>query len=56
MRWVYGVLRIQARFKGVQILGHDGDVQWVQDNASLCVKIPANISSDAGFTLKVDMG
>jgi alpha-L-fucosidase len=40
-----------GRIQHVQILGHGGDVQWLQDNAALRVKMPAELPSDIGFTL-----
>jgi alpha-L-fucosidase len=43
-----------GRIQHVQILGHGGDVQWLQDNAALRVKMPAELPSDIGFTLKVE--
>jgi hypothetical protein len=30
-------------------------VQWIQENAALRVKIPAQINSNIGFTLKVEL-
>jgi len=44
-----------GRIQRLQILGYDGEVQWPQDNASLSVKVPANILSNVDFTLKVDL-
>ncbi|MDE3200914.1 MAG: alpha-L-fucosidase [Acidobacteriota bacterium] len=43
-----------GKIRRVQILGSGGDVKWIQDNASLRVKSPAELPSDIGFTLKVD--
>jgi alpha-L-fucosidase len=45
-----------GKIQRVQILGYEGDLQWAQDSASLRVKVPANVLSDIGFTLKVDLG
>lgn len=44
-----------GKIERVQILGHAGDVQWVQDNAALRVHVPSNAISDIGLTLKVDL-
>lgn len=43
-----------GKIQRVQILGRGGEVQWVQDNAALRVKVPAELASDIGQTLKVD--
>ncbi|MBV8631986.1 MAG: alpha-L-fucosidase, partial [Silvibacterium sp.] len=44
-----------GKIQRVQILGHQGDLQWIQDNSSLRVKAPPEIPSNIGFTLKVDL-
>ena len=44
-----------GKIQRVQVLGHQGDVQWVQDDTKLHVKVPTDIASDIGLTLKVDL-
>lgn len=43
-----------GKIQRVQILGRDGDVQWVQDNAALRVKVPSELPCPIGLTLKVE--
>ncbi len=43
-----------GKIQRVQILGRGGYVQWIQDSEALRVKVPADLPSDIGFTLKVD--
>ena len=43
-----------GKIRRVQILGRGDEVSWVQDNGALRVKIPAELPSDIGLTLKVD--
>jgi alpha-L-fucosidase len=38
----------------VQLLGHNGEVKWKQEDASLRVEMPAEKISDIGITLKVE--
>jgi alpha-L-fucosidase len=44
-----------GRIHHVEILGHHGDLQWQQDNAALRVRVPPEISTNIGLTLKVDV-
>jgi len=39
----------------VQILGRQSDPQWIQDNGALRIHVPADLRTDIGFTLKVDL-
>ncbi len=43
-----------GKIQRVQILGRGGDLQWLQDNAALRVKVPSELPSTIGFTLKVE--
>jgi alpha-L-fucosidase len=43
-----------GKIQRVQILGHDGNVTWIQEKTALRVTVPAACSSDIGLTLKVD--
>jgi alpha-L-fucosidase len=45
-----------GKIQRVQILDYDGAVQREQDNSSLRLKIPPNISSNVGFVLKFSLG
>jgi alpha-L-fucosidase len=44
-----------GKIQRVQILGHEGDLQWVQDDESLRVKVPPTVASEIGLALKVDL-
>lgn len=44
-----------GKIQRVQILGHQGDLSWLQDNAALRVRIPPDCASDIGITLRVDL-
>ncbi len=44
-----------GKIQRAQILGHEGDLQWIQNDESLRVKIPPTVRSDIGLTLKVDL-
>jgi alpha-L-fucosidase len=43
-----------GKIQRVQILGRGGEVQWVQDNTKLRVKVPPEVPSDIGLTLKLN--
>jgi alpha-L-fucosidase len=43
-----------GKIQRVQILGHQGNLEWIQDNGALRVRMPAGSSSAIGYTLKVD--
>jgi alpha-L-fucosidase len=43
-----------GKIQRVEILGRSGNVEWVQDNGALRVRVPASLGADIGFTLKVD--
>jgi alpha-L-fucosidase len=44
-----------GKIQRVQILGHEGDLQWEQDDESLRVKVPPSVASEIGLALKVDL-
>jgi alpha-L-fucosidase len=44
-----------GRIQRVQILGHESDVQLVQDDTSLRVNVPPGVASEIGLVLKVDL-
>jgi alpha-L-fucosidase len=37
----------------VELLGHEGDLSWKQDDAGLRVQMPTKKISDIGITLKI---
>jgi hypothetical protein len=39
----------------VELLGHNGELKWKQDEAALKVEMPAERISDVGITLKVEL-
>jgi hypothetical protein len=39
----------------VELLGHQGALNWKQDDAALKVRMPAEKLSDIGITLKVEL-
>jgi hypothetical protein len=39
----------------VELLGNKGDLNWKQDDSALRVQMPAEMISDIGITLKVDL-
>jgi alpha-L-fucosidase len=43
-----------GKIQQVQMHGRGGEISWAQDNVALRVKVPAELPSDIGFTLKVD--
>jgi len=43
-----------GKIQRVQILGRGDKVQWIQDDSALRVRVPADLASRIGFTLKVD--
>jgi alpha-L-fucosidase len=44
-----------GKIERVQILGHEGNLEWTQDNGALRVRVPAGFSPGIGFTLRVDV-
>jgi hypothetical protein len=42
-----------GKIRNVEMLGHEGKLNWKQDNDGLRVKMPEQKLSDIGITLKV---
>jgi alpha-L-fucosidase len=44
-----------GKIQKVELLGNKGDLNWKQDDSALRVQMPAEMISDIGITLKVDL-
>ena len=44
-----------GKIRKVELLGHNGEVKWKQDEAALKVEMPAERISDVGITLKIEL-